>query len=60
MPMLKKSEKFVEGQKAAKELEQHDIYTMNDATAKRLRKTEKNGEYTIIDDVDAFFDQFKK
>lgn len=44
MPMLKKSEKFVEGQKAAK----------------RLRKTEKNGEYTIIDDVDAFFDQFKK
>ena len=60
MPKLKKSEKFVEEQKAAKELEQYDIYTMNDATVKRLRETEKNGEYTIIDDVDAFFDRFKK
>ncbi len=55
-----REQKVLEEQKAKAELEKYDIYTMNDATVKRLRKTERNGEYTIIDDVDTFYDQFKR
>lgn len=60
MVMPKKFKQFLEEQKAKEELEKYDIYTLSDRMVKRLRKTEKNGEYTVINDVDVFFDQFKK
>ena len=60
MPKKKKSNELLEEQKAKEELEKYDIYTMNDATVERLLETEKNGEYTLIDDVDEFYDRFKK
>ena len=60
MPKAKNSKESLEAQKAKEELEKYDTYRLSDRMVKRLRKTEENGEYTLIDDVDAFFDQFKK
>ena len=59
MPNRNKFKQFLEEQKAKEDLEKYDIYTINDETVKRLQKSEKNVEYTLITDVDAFFDQFK-
>ena len=60
MPESNKSKQSLEEQKAKEELEKYDIYTMNDATVKRLKRSEKRKNYTLITDVDEFFDRFKK
>ena len=60
MPESNELKQSLEEQKAKEELEKYDIYTMNDATVKRLKRVEKRKNYTLITDVDEFFDQFKK
>ena len=60
MPKMKKFNEIREEQKAKEELEKYDIYTMNDATVERIKRAEKRKNYTLITDVDEFFDRFKR
>ncbi len=57
--MPKKCKQTLEERKAKAELDQYDIYTINDEMVKRIQKAEEEGNYTPIDDVKAFFDQFR-
>lgn len=60
MAKLKKLKQLLEEQKAKEELEKHDIYTMNDETVKRVKKAERRKNYTLITNVDEFYDRFKQ
>ena len=60
MAELKKFKRFLEEQKAKEELEKYDIYTINDATVKRVKSAERRKNYTLITDVDEFYDRFKQ
>ncbi len=60
MPKPKKFTQFLEEQKAKEELEKYDIHSMNDATVKRIKRAEKRKNYTLITDVDEFYDRFKR
>lgn len=60
MPKQKNFKQFLGEQKAKEELEKYDIYTMNDATVKRVKRAERRKNYTLITDVDEFYDRFKQ
>ncbi|MYD78972.1 MAG: hypothetical protein F4239_08845 [Gammaproteobacteria bacterium] len=60
MPESNKLKQSLEEQKAKEELEKYDIYTMNDATVKEVKRAEKRKNYTLITDVDEFYDRFKR
>ena len=60
MAKLKKFKQLLEDQKAKEELEKYDIYKMNDATVKRVKSAERRKNYTLITDVDEFYDRFKQ
>ena len=60
MAELKKFKRFFEEQKAKEELEKYDIYTIDDATVKRVKRAERRKNYTLITDVDEFYGRFKQ
>ncbi len=60
MPESNKLKQSLEEQKAKEEREKYDIYTMNDATVKEVKRAEKRKNYTLITDVDEFYDRFKR
>lgn len=60
MAKLKKFNQLLEDKKAKEELEKYDIYTMNDETLKRVKRAERRKNYTLITNVDKFYDRFKQ
>ncbi len=60
MPKPKKIDQTLEDQKAKEELKKYDTSRLSDRMVERLRNIEETGEYTLIEDVDAFYDRFKR
>ncbi|MXW47057.1 MAG: hypothetical protein F4Z97_00110 [Gammaproteobacteria bacterium] len=59
MPEMKKFKEFIEEQKKSSIEPEYDTTRMNDAMRERMKKSLKRGNYTPIDDIDAYIDQFR-
>ncbi len=57
--MPKKFKEFLEEQKKSSVEPEYDTTRMNDAMRERMRKSLRRGNYTPIDDIDAYIDRFR-
>ena len=50
---------YLKEQIAKKELEEYDIYTLNERLGKRVLRADKEKEFYPIDDIKAFIDRYR-
>ncbi len=59
MPKMKKFKEFLDEQKKSSIGPEYDTTRMNDAMRERMKKSLKRGNYTPIEDIDAYINQFR-
>lgn len=59
MPKMKKFKEFLDEQKKSSIEPEYDTTRMNDAMRERMKKSLKRGNYTPIEDIDAYINQFR-